>query len=623
MLAQFSRFAGIGLLATLIHVLVALMVRNWADVNVQAANFAGFLAAVTFSYFGHAEVTFTATGSHQQQMLRFGVLAGLGLALSSSLTFTICNLWGGSFALAMGVVAIAVPGLTFLASKYWVFADTTAQSNHRDWIGVAFAVGFAVLYFLIYQDRPINHDTSWYLVATKKWLAGAQLYVDIVEVNPPLNFYLTVPVIYLAALTGLSETNAQYLFLSGLMAISLIWVWRLLLQHATLDLTRRVLMLTAVAAAMSFPAVASAGQREHLMVILVMPYLLGYILLPGAGRGKSGMARAAFAAIGICIKPHFLLIPVTLTVTEILLTRSLRPVISGANLTIFLIGAAYVGAAALLHPEYFTSIIPTAMLVYGAYGFDTATVYRSLAPIVPGLFLAASMFACLYGLGRQMAFPVAAVFAACGIYFAQWTGYRYQALPVHAFVMVGLVWLIVQSHPVRALSILSAVGLLACANVAFQNGFYRNLMTESLLPTVLAETPNPRIMLFSSSLGPSFPLITEANAEWTSRYPALWLVPGAVNSLMATDCNNAPEHCKQLQYIQNGTRWDIVDDFVRSDPNILIFDTYPPYVYLPFSFFDFLSGDPRFSNEMRQYRVIKSDDRFTIWGLRSEDAWDP
>jgi len=618
MLAQISRFAGVGLMATLIHVLVALMVRNWIDVNVQAANFTGFLAAVTFSYFGHAEVTFKATGSHQQQMLRFGVLAGLGLALSSSLTFIICNLMGGSFSLAMGVVAVAVPGMTFLASKYWVFADRTSKSDHHDLIGVAVAFGFAGLYFLIYQDRPINHDTSWYLVATQKWLDGARLYVDLVEVNPPLNFYLTVPVLYLASLTGLTTTDAQYLFLAGLIAISLIWVWRLLQQHTTLDLARQFLMLVAVAIAMSFPAVTSAGQREQLMVIMIMPYFLGYVLLQGAGRGMPAIARAAFAAIGICIKPHFLLIPIALTITDILLKRSLRPVISATNVTIFLIGAVYVGAAALLHREYFASIMPTAMVVYGAYGFDDAAVYRNLAPIVPGLFLATSAFAYLYGLGRRMAFPIAAVLAACGMYFAQWTGYAYQALPVHAFAIIGFVWLILQPRAIWALSILSTVGLLACVNVTFQKGFYHNLMTESFLPTVLAETQNPKIMGFSPALDPSFPLLTEADAEWTSRYPALWLVPGAVNGLKITDCNSAPEHCEQLKEIRDKTRQHIVDDLVQNDPNILIFDNYPPYIFQPFSFVDFLGEDPRFRQKMQEYKVIRTDNRFTFWGLRSE-----
>ncbi|MEZ5870179.1 MAG: hypothetical protein R3D46_17950 [Defluviimonas denitrificans] len=39
---------------------------------------------------------------------------------------------------------------------------------------------------------------------TRDWLEGARLYVDIFEVNPPLNFYLTVPPLILSDLTGMT-----------------------------------------------------------------------------------------------------------------------------------------------------------------------------------------------------------------------------------------------------------------------------------------------------------------------------------------------------------------------------------------------------------------------------------
>ena len=57
----------------------------------------------------------------------------------------------------------------------------------------------SLLYFL--QATP-NHDVAWYLVATDRFLDGARLYRDIIEVNPPLVFYLTVPPVAVARLTG-------------------------------------------------------------------------------------------------------------------------------------------------------------------------------------------------------------------------------------------------------------------------------------------------------------------------------------------------------------------------------------------------------------------------------------
>ncbi|WP_170605559.1 GtrA family protein [Ruegeria arenilitoris] len=616
MIAQLTRFASVGLFATLLHVLVAMLVRNLLSLDVQASNFAGFLAAVSVSYFGHAEMTFKATGSHQQQMVRFGLLAVLGLLLSSGITYVICEVMDTSFVVAMAIVAVVVPSVTFLVSKYWVFAGDQSKVVYKDWIGVLFAIAFAGLYFAVYKDRPINHDTAWYLVATRNWLSGAQLYVDIVEVNPPLNFYLTVPVVFLAEWLSMSETNAQYLTLSILMAFSLVWVWNLLQQYSELDWGRQFLMLIAAAVAMAVPAVSSSGQREHLMVIFTMPYLFGHIVMQGAGTGKESVGRAAFAAIGICIKPHFVLIPIALTITEMFLKRSLKPGVSASNVTLFAIGGVYLVAAATLHPEYFTEILPIATSVYGAYRFNDATVIRLVVPAIPLLFLAASVLAVLYGRGRMAALPFAAVLAGCVIYFVQWTGFGYQAVPIHAFAIVGFMWLILQARLNWLLASVSALGLVACVSLAFQKGFYRNDLTESFLSILSAETPEPRIMVFSSSLAPSFPLVLEADAVWTSRYPALWLVPGAANGLRVENCEANSERCAKLNKIQSRTRTEIVDDFVGNSPNFLVFDNTPPFVFQPFNFIEFLEKDQRFTEAMNRYVVIEQDSRFTFWGLR-------
>ena len=50
---------------------------------------------------------------------------------------------------------------------------------------------------------PANTDVSWGLTMAEKWLDGARLYIDIIEVNPPATVYLYVLPAWLARLTGL------------------------------------------------------------------------------------------------------------------------------------------------------------------------------------------------------------------------------------------------------------------------------------------------------------------------------------------------------------------------------------------------------------------------------------
>lgn len=122
MLAQLVRFAGVGGLATAVHVLVALLVQAALPVSAQGANLAGFGAAVVLSYLGHARVTFGVSARSGPQVLRFVVLSGLGLATSSATVWLMTTKLGASFGAAMVAVAILVPAASYLAMRLWVFS---------------------------------------------------------------------------------------------------------------------------------------------------------------------------------------------------------------------------------------------------------------------------------------------------------------------------------------------------------------------------------------------------------------------------------------------------------------------------------------------------------------------
>jgi hypothetical protein len=52
-------------------------------------------------------------------------------------------------------------------------------------------VVIATVAVLIVFRQPLNLDVAWYFVAARRWLDGARLYVDVLEVNPPLVIWLT------------------------------------------------------------------------------------------------------------------------------------------------------------------------------------------------------------------------------------------------------------------------------------------------------------------------------------------------------------------------------------------------------------------------------------------------
>jgi len=123
MIGQVSRFAGIGALATIVHVVTALLAAELFRLAPQAANGSGFAVAVTLSYFGHGKITFGASLEHRFHAPRFLAVSTFGWAISSAITEVISVRLGAPLAIAMGVVALAVPAATFLVCKFWVFSE--------------------------------------------------------------------------------------------------------------------------------------------------------------------------------------------------------------------------------------------------------------------------------------------------------------------------------------------------------------------------------------------------------------------------------------------------------------------------------------------------------------------
>ncbi len=126
---QIARFAGVGALATLTHVAVAIVCEAMLGFAPQAANLAGFAAAVSLSYFGQGRFTFDTQLRHNWHAPRFLASALFGLAISSGLTQVIVVWLGAPFWAGMAVVAAAVPVATFVMCKFWVFQPISGAAR--------------------------------------------------------------------------------------------------------------------------------------------------------------------------------------------------------------------------------------------------------------------------------------------------------------------------------------------------------------------------------------------------------------------------------------------------------------------------------------------------------------
>ena len=609
---QLIRFGGVGGMATLVHVIVAMFMRGTFELSPLQANFAGFASALLLSYVGHARCTFGVGLNQRFQFLRFLFVGLIALATSSGTVWLLDIGLGLDFGIAMAAVAVLVPAVTYLAMRFWVFKATSAPDD-TDWLGLGVSGALALAILALFWGRMINHDTAWYLIATRDWLGGAALYTHLIEVNPPLNFYLTLPAIGLADLFGISDTNGEYLAVTLLIFLILHWCSAIAREELGFSPAQGALLLGGIAVALVLPALNNLGQREQVMVILTLPWLLGEIA-PVSAPPRRQIARASVAALGICLKPHFVVFPLAVTLLMILRRRSLLPLFSVANLTFLVVGLGYIGFVALVHPAYLSQIVPVARQIYGAYGTSFDIVFYKI-----GLEILLVLLPALVALSlrpRQTGAGLFAVMALAGLgsYFLQGTGFEYHAIPFRSFALIACCLLVLRSPRSNSMLIAAGIGAAGLMVLNIERGFYRNSAAQEIARMAEDLGKVDSLMVLSPHVytGPSAAIAS--GAAWVSRYPANWLVPGALNRLENTDCTSEPETCARLDAIATMNRTDNLADITATHPDLLVFDRRSGYFDKPgFSWEAFMAQDPAWSGVFDEYTEVGKSERFTFY----------
>lgn len=120
-LRQIARFAAVGVAATATHACVGLMLAENAGLAPFWANLWAFAAAVLVSYFGNLAWTFGMASQGLGRLPRFVALALASLAANQAIVFAAVTLAGWDYRVALAIVLLVVPALTYLGSRQWVF----------------------------------------------------------------------------------------------------------------------------------------------------------------------------------------------------------------------------------------------------------------------------------------------------------------------------------------------------------------------------------------------------------------------------------------------------------------------------------------------------------------------
>src|SRR5206468_4815334 len=115
----------------------------------------------------------------------------------------------------------------------------------------------------------VDSDVAWQLWIAGRIHAGANLYTDIIETNPPLWFWMALPIDRVADLLHLRIEAVLVAAMACLVALSLAATNRLI---GHVEPYRRSLFLSYAALGLAAMPWMHVGQREQIVLIGTLPY---------------------------------------------------------------------------------------------------------------------------------------------------------------------------------------------------------------------------------------------------------------------------------------------------------------------------------------------------------------
>ena len=118
-----ATFGGVGILATITHVVIGLSLTEAVGLAPFTANIVAFMTAFLVSYFGHKTYSFKSRAKHAQAAPRFLAVAVLGLILNQLIVFICVNVLGWSYVVALALIVSLVPVVVYFLSRLWAFRE--------------------------------------------------------------------------------------------------------------------------------------------------------------------------------------------------------------------------------------------------------------------------------------------------------------------------------------------------------------------------------------------------------------------------------------------------------------------------------------------------------------------
>lgn len=486
------------------------------------------------------------------------------------------------------------------------------------WLACALAV-FAVVGAVAVAWRPMNGDASWYVYVAGRCLDGDRPYVDLIDTNPPLILWLNMGVVALARSIGAAPLGTFQVAVFALIGGALALAWRT--SRGLPDALRAASLATF--GYMLFVGVGPAfGQREHLMMALILPYAYAASAEARGEKTPRGLAvvTGLMAGVGFTLKPFFL--PAGMAVELILAARRgpkvwIRPHALAMAGVVLVYGILLL----ILTPQYLDVARRFAPLYPAHNPMGSTLVANSWRLLIVIVASGLAWGVCVRrARGWVEVFVLLDAWLTSAVYLTGkgWDYHWFPPLAISWSIGLGAAALLVEGATGRrrqvVVTIAAALVLIPPA-LSLQETASRLPDRETGRVVRSATRPGEAVVVLSPWLHKAFPMTIESGLTWGLRYPML--LPIAAFYPEGSWAEGRYHRVEAMSEAERRFVGEVSADFLKSRPTLLLVDDDPPTPMHPgFRYLDYFALDPAFARALGEYNYLARTPSFVIYRRR-------
>lgn len=426
-----------------------------------------------------------------------------------------------------------------------------------------FIIGLALIFLpWIWMQSMVRvtADAAWLMSAAEHILNGQTLTQYYFDTNPPLCFIIFIPAVLLDKI-GFETWQAIHIYTVILSVLS----WCLsayFLKQWPIPKSYQQIILFFYAIGMFCLPFLEYGQKDHLIAIILLPFLLAQLSITykfGGSKAIILLTLILFAPF-ILTKPHYGLLPTAVILHRLYERKSLR-IIFDADFVILAIGTiTYVGATIIFFPDFVKEVLPLSLPLY-VNQLGNPDIHKFSMSMMFLAICFTGICACAEKQGSERTLAVfLGVFAALSVipYWVQWKGFSLHLIPynIMAAISLGAVLALFQGAFIQKHFRLLLLGMViissACLYMIWKNkdDIVHDYYRKHELAEILKPTGNEQsFYIESNSTTTVLQLAEYLKLEFASRFVANWFTFNLIE---------LPKE-ERLEY------WQLLGDYLAQD----------------------------------------------------------